>query len=110
MSKETFIEKKEESLATHIFSVSAALIGVCLTVIGIINIVAVFRKAQTIADDITILAVLLFLSSCILAYTSIKTQNRVRRLKMERCADVCFLCGLSLMALTCLFIVYFFVF
>ena len=34
MSQETFIEKQEENIAIHIFSVSAAMVGVCLTVIA----------------------------------------------------------------------------
>ena len=30
MPQETFIEKQEESIAIHIFSVSAAMVGICI--------------------------------------------------------------------------------
>jgi len=42
----------EEDVSIHIFTVSAAMVGVCLTVIGLIRVVITFGKADTVADDL----------------------------------------------------------
>lgn len=111
MAAKTFIEKQEENITQHIFSVSAAMVGVCLTVIGIINVIASYNNNfQTVADDITVVDAVLFLITCILSYIAIKTKNRKKRLKLEMITDILFLIALSIMAGTCLILVYFFYF
>ena len=105
MPQETFIEKQEESLAIHIFSVSAAMVGVCLTVIGIINIITTYKKIETLGDEMTALNAIIFLSSCIISYGAIKTKDRGRRLVLEKVSDITFLIGLALMVIVCIFIV-----
>ena len=74
MPQETFIEKQEENIAIHIFSVSAAMVGVCLTVIGIINIITSYIKVDTWADEFTALDAIIFLGTCIISYAAIKTK------------------------------------
>jgi len=106
MPQETFIEKQEENIAIHIFSVSAAMVGVCLTVIGILNIISSFKKIETLGDEITALDAIIFLGSCIISYAAIKTKTRKTRLLLEKIADDIFLTGLALMAVVCLFIAY----
>ncbi len=106
MPEETFIERQEESLSLHIFSVSAGMVGVCFTVIGIINLISTLRRAETMADDITAMDAALFLAACGLSYAAIKTRDRRRRLKLERLADATFLGGLGFMVVICVFIVY----
>src|SRR4029077_6638817 len=44
--------KLEEDICIHIFTVSAAMVGVCLTVIGVIRVVITLGKADTLADDL----------------------------------------------------------
>ena len=106
MSQETFVEKQEESISIHIFSVSAAMVGVCLTVIGIINVIASFKKIATLGDEITAVDAIIFLSTCIISYIAIKTKERKRRLILEKVSDVTFLTGLAVMVIVCLFIVF----
>jgi hypothetical protein len=43
--------KREENICIHIFSVSAGIVGVCLTVIGLIRVVITLGRADTLADD-----------------------------------------------------------
>ena len=57
----------EEDLCIHIFTVSAAMVGVCLTVIGLIRIVITLQKVDTLADDLLAADALLFVSSCMLS-------------------------------------------
>src|SRR3977135_1518349 len=44
--------KLEEDICIHIFTVSSAMGGVCLTVIGLIRVVITLGKADTVADDL----------------------------------------------------------
>ncbi len=106
MSQESFIEKQEENISIHIFSVSAAMVGVCLTVIGILNIVSSFKKIETLVDEITALDAIFFLIACIVSYVAIRTKTRKRKYLLEKIADFLFLIGLGLMAVVCLIIVY----
>lgn len=36
----------------HVFAISAAMVGVCLTAIGILRLVAVQMKVQTLGDEL----------------------------------------------------------
>jgi hypothetical protein len=105
MPLETFIEKQEESISIHVFSVSAAMVGVCLTAIGIINVVTVLHKVQTWADEIATVDALVFLGACFISYVAIKTKDRKHRLAFEKTADYLFLIGLVIAVMTCAFIV-----
>ncbi len=106
MPPETFIEKQEENIAIHIFTVSSAMVGVCLTVIGILNVISSFNKIGMWQDEITALDAIIFLITCVLSYTAIKTKDRKRRLLLEKTSDIGFLTGLSIMAVICILIVY----
>jgi hypothetical protein len=56
----------EADICIHIFTVSSAMVGVCLTVIGVIRVVITLGKADTLADDFLAGDALLFLTSCLL--------------------------------------------
>jgi len=103
------MEKQEESIAIHIFSVSAAMVGVCLTVIGIFGIITAYNKINTLADEFTAVAAIIFLSSCSISYAAIKTRDRKHRLLLEKICDGFFLTGLAAMVMICIFIVYKFI-
>ncbi|NTV30322.1 MAG: hypothetical protein HGA80_09600 [Candidatus Omnitrophica bacterium] len=106
MSVQTFVEKQEDSLARSIFSVSATMVGVCFTVIGILNLMIDTTRKVTFVDDLTAWDALFFMGACIVSYVAMKTPERKRRLKLEKTADIVFLLGLGLMALIGFFIVY----
>jgi hypothetical protein len=42
----------EADICIHIFSVSAAMVGVCLTVIGLIRIIITLNPVSTLSDDL----------------------------------------------------------
>lgn len=95
-----------DDVCIHIFSVSAAMLGVCVTVIGLLRVVIVLRRADTIADDIVAFDSLCFLASCLLSYWALRTRNVSRMHRVERIADFVFIFGLGLMALASLVITY----
>lgn len=96
----------QEELCVHLFTVSAGMVGVCLTVIGLIRVVITFGRTNTLADDLLAADALLFLLTCILAYGAIRARQRARMRRLERVADAIFLLAMSLMVVICCFITY----
>ena len=82
------------------------MVGVCLTVIGIIRIVISIRKADTLADDLLAVDAVLFLASCLSSYLALRTRSTHRLHHLERFADVTFIVALVAMVLVCAFITY----
>lgn len=99
----------ETQISIHIFSVSAALVGVCLTVIGIFRVVSELKNFSTIGDNILAIDALIFLASCIFAYTSLRSNALQRKQNLEKIADILFILGLSLMSIVCCIIAYTFI-
>jgi hypothetical protein len=96
----------EEDICIHIFTVSSAMVGVCLTVIGLIRVVITLGKADTVADDLLAVDALLFLASCLLSYTAMRSRNLHRMHRIERLADVIFIIAMVSMTIICGFITY----
>ena len=105
-------EKKndnETQISIHIFSVSATLVGVCLTVIGIFRAIGELKSFSSLGDNILAFDALVFLASCIFSYSSLRASDKRRGRALERVADVLFIFGLSLMAVVCSIIAYTFI-
>jgi len=102
MREENFVEKEEECLSFQIFTVSATLVGACLTVLGILTIFETLKRVQTIVDELVMIGVTLFSISCFLSYMAIRTKKKVRRYQLERVADIVFLSGIILVVGICL--------
>ncbi len=95
----------EEDISIHIFSVSAAMVGVCLTVIGIFQI-GKLKEIGSVSDNILAIDAMAFLCSCILSYIALRTRTQKRRHHIERIADLVFIGGLCLMAVVCFLVAY----
>ena len=96
----------EEDICIHIFTVSAGMVGVCLTVIGLLRVVIALRKADTVADNLLAIDAILFLLACLSAYWALRTRSRRRMHFVERFADFVFIAALLLMVVICLFITF----
>ena len=96
----------EEDICIHIFTVSAAMVGVCLTVIGLLRVVITLRKADTFADDLLAMDAVLFLLSCLSSYWALRTRGMRRMHRVERFADLVFILALLLMVAVCGFLTY----
>lgn len=90
-----------DDICVHIFTASAAMIGVCLTVIGIIRVVISLRRSDLFADDLLSMNAMLYLVACFLSYWALRTRNKGRNLRLERRSDVAFLTALVLTAVNC---------
>lgn len=106
MSRENKNSHLEEDLCVHIFTVSAAMVGVCLTVIGLIRVVITFGKIDTLADDLLAADALLFLIACLLSYWALRSRSVRRKHRVERVADGAFAVAMILMTAICGFITY----
>ena len=106
MSTDNDKRELEEDICVHIFAASAALLGVCLTVIGIIRVIIATSNVDTVADDLLAIDALLFLGSCLLSYWALRTRSRRRMYRVERIADAVFIVGLMLMTAVCGVITY----
>ena len=82
------------------------MVGVCLTVIGVLRVVTVARRVDTIADDMLALDAALFLASCLSSYWALRTRSTRRLHKVERFADFVFISALVFMVVVCGFITY----
>jgi hypothetical protein len=94
----------EEDICIHIFTVSAAMVGVCLTVIGLLRVVISIRRSDTAADNIIASDAILFLLSCMSSYWALRTRSARRMHRVERFADFVFILAMCLMVFTCVFI------
>jgi hypothetical protein len=99
-------EKRDEELSVHIFSVSAGLVGVCLTVIGLFRVIFRIKAVNSFADNILAVDALGFLLSCALAYLALRSPDSARRRRFGVLADRIFLTSLGLMAIVGALIAY----
>jgi hypothetical protein len=96
LSAKTALEK---DISVHILTTSATMVGVCLTVIGLIKLILQPKTVATWADDLLFIDALLFLLTCGLAYWALRMPSMKRRHLAEKLADVLFLLALTLMTI-----------
>jgi len=96
----------EHDISIHIFTVSSAMVGVCLTVIGLIRVVITLGRADTLADDLLAGDALLFLVSCLLSYWALRSRGLRRMHRLEKIADGIFIVAMIGMVIICAVITY----
>ncbi len=82
------------SLASHILPVSATMVGVCMTVISLVQIIPKTNVSSWV-DALLAMDNMLFLSSAVFSYYSIRHPGTAER--TERRADFIFMFALLLM-------------
>ena len=93
-------------LCIHIFYVSSGMVGVCLTVIGLVRIIVTIQKVETIADDLLAGDALLFLVAALIAYWALRMPGIPQIASLERTADGIFMCAIGLMVAICCYMTY----
>ena len=96
----------ERDISIHVFTASSALVGVCLTVISIVRSLSISRGVETLVDDLLAVDAMVFLCSCVLSYSALRTPVAKRMHRVERVADAIFLLGMGCMATVCGMIVW----
>ncbi len=99
-------EEIEASISVDVFSVSAAMVGVCLTVIQLIQMDAT-RKPVTMIDEILALDSIVFMLACVFSFLALKSKRHSRMKKvLENVGDGCFLLAISTMVVAITLVVY----
>ncbi len=99
-------EQREHDLTMHVFTISAGLVGVCLTAIGLLRIFTAHTKITTIADELLAADAVVFMVCCSLSFWSFKTENPSRRRILRRLIDTLFMVALAFMVVVCSLIAY----
>jgi hypothetical protein len=86
----------------HILNSSSNLLGFCLVVLTSIKISKF--SAATAIDEITGVASMLLMISCILSFLSIRSKSETRSEKLERVAEIIFFTGLISLGITILLV------
>lgn len=106
MSEESSKERRDQDITVHVFSISAGLVGVCLTAISLIRVVVAQTNVSTIADDLLAADAILFMVCCFLSFGSFKTASAGRRRLLRKLIDGLFMVALAIMVAVCALIAY----
>jgi hypothetical protein len=99
-------EQREHDFTMHVFSISAAMVGVCLTAIGILRLVVAQTRVQTFGDDLLAVDAVLFVLCSFVSFWSFKTAEPTTRQKLRLLVDGLFMLALVLMVGICAIIAY----
>jgi hypothetical protein len=87
----------DEHLYAHlaaVLSVSAGMVGVCLTAIGLIGVMKSMGTLETIVDDLLAISAVLFLATSMLSFLGMRTRLATRWSGFTWTLDVLFFLGL----------------
>lgn len=101
MSNQKQPGQSKQFLSHHILQTAATMIGVCVTVIAFFR--ATNFHFKTYADKILELDTLIFISSCLFSYISLRRGSNI---KFELIADNLFILGMLIMTLVGLLILH----
>ncbi|GBQ28911.1 hypothetical protein HLH34_05240 [Gluconacetobacter azotocaptans] len=100
------MNNRPATLSHHILQSAGTMIGVCVTLIGLVKVVEA-RVGPSHVDEYAALTSLLFLASALWSYIAMRHPNRPRLGALcEASADLCFLLGLIAIALISTFFAY----
>jgi len=94
----------DERLATHLLtmlSVSAGMVGVCLTANGLLGISRPLTREESLCDDILAINSLVYLSTAGLCFAGLRTPLRLKANSVALAVDVTFCIGLCLTTVAC---------
>jgi len=98
------LERREHELTLHIFAISAGLLGVCLTGIGLLRVLSSHRQAQTLGEELLAANALIFVLCCVLSFCSFKMRHARRRRLVRQVVDGLFLLALLFMVAVCVLV------
>lgn len=89
----------------NIISVSAGMLGVCLTAVGLIGVIKATAEIETLCDEVLAVTSFVYLGAAIISFVALRTPLRKRAIGMTLAVDVLFCVGLILTAVACGFLV-----
>lgn len=95
-----------ERACRMICPIAAAMVGVCLTGIGILQVTISVARRTTLADDLLSIDALLFLTPMLSSYFALRLNSSRRLHRLEQLADASFIAAMLLMTMACFVITY----
>ena len=96
----------DENICRMICPIAAGMVGVCLTAIGIIQLVVRGGHIHTLADDILAIDAVLFLCATLSSYFALRAATRKRLHRLERVADASFIIAMVVLTLASFIVTY----
>ena len=106
MHEKSEVSERDYDFQVALFSVSSAMVGVCLTAIGLIMVAERISEYRTISDALLVFDALVFLAATLLSYLAMRSHSAQRFRRLQRAADVSMFLGLSLMLVGCVVLVF----
>lgn len=106
MRQKSEVSERDYDFQIAVFSVSAAMVGVCLTAIGLILVAERMSEYRTISDALLVFDALTFLAATLFSYLAMRSRTAQRFQSLQRAADVSMFSGLSLMIVGCVVLVF----
>lgn len=75
--------KLDDDICVHIFTSSGAMVGVCLTVVGILRVVINVRQEDVIGQSVLAVNAIIYLTTCLIAYWALRTRKAERNYQLE---------------------------
>ena len=92
-----------KNIGYHILPVAATMVGVCITVISLVQLVPE-NAISPLVDELVAIDSLVFLVSAWLSYLTLRSEKNLE--KLEKIADWLFLCGLTVMGLVSILVAF----
>jgi hypothetical protein len=99
-------EHREHDLTMHVFAISAGMVGVCLTAIGILRLITSQSRVETIGDELLAADAVVFMVCCFLSFGSFKIRSARPRRLLRLIIDGSFMLALTMMVIVCAVIAY----
>lgn len=90
------MKESNQERSPHILNASSNLLGICFIVLTSLKFLD--KSSKTVIDEVTIVAIVFFMTSCIFSFLSLRGNKR--SMVFERIADIVFLCGLLMLFVT----------
>src|SRR3954466_6766783 len=95
---------------THLLtlmSVSAAMVGVCLTAVGLVNVIESLNKWEGWVDDLLAVGSLVFSLVTLMSFLGIRTRIRYTWKRYLLVLDILFCLGIIMMVMSSFLLTYF---
>jgi hypothetical protein len=97
-----FHSDDDERVYSHLLtllSVSAAMVGVCITAIGLVSVIEALNKVERIVDDMLALSTIVFSCVTLMSFLGIRTRIRRSFPGYMLVLDVLFCVGIAMMVI-----------
>ena len=99
-------ETLDARICRLICPIAAAMVGVCLTGIGLLHVTLAVGRRAGFADDLLAIDSLLFLVATLSSYVAVRRLEHRRVHALERVADATFMMAMLLLTVACFVITY----